>query len=280
MKNLNQNLLNSLNKENLTLVKCLKIILANGKILAFTEYSKDLNIDNIIYKASNGFFENKNQQHCDVTPNNEEIVAFVENNDIKKEDIIAGIFDDARVDIFYVDYENIEYGKIIITSGFIGTINFDNNKIYLSINGILSLMDKTIGETYSPLCRAKFCDKKCSLNAEKYTFLGKIKNIISEIEFNCFESEITNKKTNYFKYGLIKFTSGKNKNSIAEIKQSVGSNIVLNSKLLYNLEENDEFEIFAGCNKKFNTCIEKFNNAINFRGEPNLPGTTKVYKFY
>ena len=34
----------------------------------------------------------------------------------------------------------------------------------------------------------------------------------------------------------------------------------------------------AGCNKEFSTCCNKFNNAINFHGEPHLPGMNILLK--
>ncbi len=280
MKNINKNLMQSLQAENPTIAKCLKITLTNDDILAFTEYSKDLIIDDIVFKSSNGFEENKIQQYSDITASEEEVVAFIDNYNIKKDDVFAGLFNNAKVEIFYVDYNNVEYGKIPITNGFISRINFKDDKIYFSISGILSLLEKTIGETYSPLCRAGFCDKKCSLNMENHTFSGEICEIISSTEFICTGEDIINKDVNYFKYGLITFKSGKNKDKKIEIKQSNGSNLILNTKLFYSLEIGDKFEIITGCDKKFSTCIEKFNNAANFRGEPNLPRTTKIYKFY
>lgn len=280
MKDINNNLLDSLKQENPTITKCLKITLNNEKILAFTEFSEDLTINNIVFKSSSGFKENKNQQYSDITTSEEEILLFVDDDNIKKEDVLTGLFDNAKVEVFYMDYKNLEYGKISIINGFISKINFVDDKIYFNISGILSLLEKTIGETYSPLCRAGFCDKRCSLNLENYTFFGEISEIISATEFISNSKDIINKETNYFKYGLITFKTGKNKDKKIEVKQSNTSNIVINTKLFYNPEIGDTFEIVAGCDKKFSTCIERFNNAINFRGEPNLPRTTKVYKFY
>jgi hypothetical protein len=34
----------------------------------------------------------------------------------------------------------------------------------------------------------------------------------------------------------------------------------------------------AGCDKELDTCIARFNNAVNFRGEPFVPGTDKILK--
>jgi uncharacterized phage protein (TIGR02218 family) len=38
----------------------------------------------------------------------------------------------------------------------------------------------------------------------------------------------------------------------------------------------DSFTVSAGCDKQFDTCISRFSNAINFRGEPHVPGTDKL----
>jgi uncharacterized phage protein (TIGR02218 family) len=34
----------------------------------------------------------------------------------------------------------------------------------------------------------------------------------------------------------------------------------------------DKYSILAGCDKTFSMCKSKFNNTVNFRGEPYIPG--------
>ena len=34
----------------------------------------------------------------------------------------------------------------------------------------------------------------------------------------------------------------------------------------------DAFTVTAGCDKSFRTCKAKFDNAVNFRGFPHVPG--------
>ena len=34
----------------------------------------------------------------------------------------------------------------------------------------------------------------------------------------------------------------------------------------------DAFMVSAGCDKRFPTCKAKFDNAVNFRGFPHMPG--------
>lgn len=42
----------------------------------------------------------------------------------------------------------------------------------------------------------------------------------------------------------------------------------------------DRFLYSLGCNKSISDCSNRFNNAINFRGEPFLPGTDKALTFF
>ena len=44
-------------------------------------------------------------------------------------------------------------------------------------------------------------------------------------------------------------------------------------------EPGDTFSVFAGCDKTFATCKAKFDNALNFRGFPHLPGNDAAYAY-
>jgi uncharacterized phage protein (TIGR02218 family) len=41
----------------------------------------------------------------------------------------------------------------------------------------------------------------------------------------------------------------------------------------------DAFTVSAGCDKQFSTCRTKFDNALNFRGFPYMPGNDAVVSY-
>ena len=41
----------------------------------------------------------------------------------------------------------------------------------------------------------------------------------------------------------------------------------------------DTFTVTAGCDKRFATCRSKFDNQLNFRGFPHLPGNDAAYGY-
>ena len=46
--------------------------------------------------------------------------------------------------------------------------------------------------------------------------------------------------------------------------------ITLEKKISEDLLKQEEVILLVACNKKFITCCNKFNNAVNFRGEPTI----------
>jgi uncharacterized phage protein (TIGR02218 family) len=38
-------------------------------------------------------------------------------------------------------------------------------------------------------------------------------------------------------------------------------------------------ELRDGCDKRFETCVTRFANAVNFRGEPHLPGNDLLMRY-
>lgn len=44
----------------------------------------------------------------------------------------------------------------------------------------------------------------------------------------------------------------------------------------YAVESGDSYIAQAGCDKNFATCVARFDNAVNFRGEPHVPGMDRM----
>ena len=45
------------------------------------------------------------------------------------------------------------------------------------------------------------------------------------------------------------------------------------------LAPGDAFTVTAGCDKAFGTCRDRFNNIVNFRGFPHMPGNDFVMRY-
>lgn len=89
--------------------------------------------------------------------------------------------------------------------------------------------------------------------------------------------------TGWFNYGAVTWDTGPNAGKTMEVRAFTGGDasqvIELFLDLPYDIEVGDSGRIYPGCDKRRSTCITKFANILNFRGEPFLAGTDQVFTY-
>ena len=246
------------NGENITYI--IEIKCCNQQ-LYFTSYDKSIKTDDKICRS--GYVLN-NFQLADIEKTGSielQIYNNKEENNFEVECLYS-----ANIVIKIVPILHLEK-NIIIFNGFVSQINVENDIITITALSNLAKLNYSFCQLYSPLSRECIGSTKCGVDMNKYKVDGVITNIIAD---NCFQGNHNgNKKTGigYYRYGVVKITSGKLKGISMQIKDEIDGDIYLlqNTKML---TIGDSYEIYAGCDKTLKTCKEKFDNVINFRGEP------------
>ena len=81
----------------------------------------------------------------------------------------------------------------------------------------------------------------------------------------------------YFDGGLITWTGGNNDTYRMEIKTSTAAGVITLQQAMPNATViGDTYSLSAGCGKTLAICKAKYNNVINFRGFPHVPGIDKM----
>ncbi len=80
----------------------------------------------------------------------------------------------------------------------------------------------------------------------------------------------------YFDGGVIKMTSGPNDGLRMEVKSYTTGQITLALPFPELVQAGDSYSMTPGCDKSLETCRDRFNNVVNFRGFPYLPGIDKL----
>ena len=85
----------------------------------------------------------------------------------------------------------------------------------------------------------------------------------------------------WFKYGGITWDTGSNIGLTMEVKANtvLSNQIDLFLDMPFPITVGDKLGIYAGCDRKLSTCIAKFNNVANFRGEPYVPGQDQLFDY-
>ncbi|HCR86350.1 MAG TPA: hypothetical protein DIV86_06695 [Alphaproteobacteria bacterium] len=274
MKNIPENLQTHLTSDATNLVKCLLVKLSNETEIGFTESDIEFEYEGVIYKPFSGF--NLDKLNYRLNANQEaQIYTCFDDFEISQADIISGKYLDAEIEIFSVNISNLSSGKIILQTGFVAEIISDKEKFFFKIEGFASKLKKIITQYYSKQCRAKFGDAKCGKDLEDYKYTGSVTESINNYSFKDTSRE---EEDYYFNYGVIKFLSGQNLGIKYDVRKFRDEVIELLLPSKFSIQTGDEYEIYVGCDKEFSTCISKFNNAINFRGEPSVPGSEKLLR--
>lgn len=193
--------------------------------------------------------------------------------EVSEDNLRKGKYDAATVSVVLVEASDPDtYGPIPMFDGFIGDVGWQRNTFSFSINGFTELLQQEQGEVTSPDCRVDLGSPRCGVNMAPFTFTGTITSIIDAQNYGVSVSQ----PAGYFKYGSIEWMGGANDGALIEVKGSTTTSVTLFMPPQYAVAVGDPIILKAGCDKTIATCTAKFSNAINFQGEPHLPGITPM----
>jgi len=129
--------------------------------------------------------------------------------------------------------------------------------------------NKSLLKVFSKTCRANFGDSQCRVNKNHYSAIYEISSIIGR------SLSVTNcdKEDGYFNGGSAVFKFGNEINQFESIiSNHFEKNIELQTMVPATFVSDCKYvTLTRGCDKKFISCCNKFNNGVNFRGEPSIP---------
>jgi hypothetical protein len=163
MKTVSQDLKDHLAGEVTTLATCWKVTRTDGVVMGFTDHDKDIVYDSLTYKASSGFSPSAVQSKADLSVSNLDLIALLDDEDITKADIEAGVYDYAEIHIFMINYENQSQGILKLRRGWLGEVTMKDLSFQAEMRGLTQALRQRIGRVYTPTCDADLGDSRCQL---------------------------------------------------------------------------------------------------------------------
>ena len=273
MRAISEELQDHLSGEVLTLATCWKMTRRDETVFGFTDHDRDIVMDGLSYEAKAGFTPTAVAASASLNVDNLDVEGLLDSDFITEEDVMAGLYDFAEIEIFQVNYADPDQGKVILRRGWLGEITLRNQRFIAEVRGLTQKLSQPIGALYSAACRADLGDGCCQVDLESFTETGTVDSAPSR---NMCLDAARNEAGGYFSGGKITFTSGTNDGLSMEIKEYAPGKLVLALPMPYDIEAGDSYVVVAGCDKTFQTCVQKFDNALNFRGEPHVPGLDRM----
>lgn len=248
------------------LATCWRITPADGQVIGFTTHDTDIVIDGVTYQSS-GVSETRATSATVMEIDNIELHGLIDANDAAAAQIFSKTYDGAQVDVFQVDYANppaaITVSSVLwVRTGVMGDIDLERGKWVIEVRSLLDYLAQPVGLKTSRLCRAEFGDSNCRADLTNYRKTG----AVTEQSGKSLTVNITGLQSGDLDNGKIEFT---NKGIAFDIESNSGARLTLTEAIEFNAV-GESVRVTYGCNKWLDDC-EKYNNVVNFYGEPYVP---------
>lgn len=260
------------------LCKIWRIERTDGVVLRFTERDRDLTVGAETYLSTASFDPSTIKASGDLSVDDLDVQGAFDSSYITEADLLAGRYHDARFVVSEVLWDDPEAGTDVLRWGFIGTVREVGGKFVAELLSPTVKLQQPIGKLYSATCRATLGDAKCGVDMGPHTFNGTVATAASRTVFTATGVSVPVGDPTYFTHGLVTFTSGANNGLEMEVFSFDGMTAILLLSMPFDIAEGDTFTIKAGCDHSRKTCRDRFNNVLNFQGEPDVPVSDDVIK--
>ncbi len=259
-----------------TVAHCLAFTRSDGQTFRFTSHDADLIVGGAVYRAGPGLEVSDLVLTAGLAPDNLELRILYADDAITRADLLAGRWDGATFRLFAVNYADLTAGTDEILTGTTGEVRVTRDEAFtLELRGLKQALQRTRGVVTQKTCRYRLGDTACSVNLAPYTRTGTVSSVTSPRVFTSsgLAAGSPTFAAGWFAEGVITFSTGLNVGLSRKVKAyTAGGQIECLAPFPFAVVNGDAFEIVAGCGKRLEDCRNKFNNVLNFGGEPHLPG--------
>lgn len=243
--------------------------------MGFTDHDRDLVFDGTTFRADTGLSALALQQGTGLSVDNSEAVGALCDAAIREADVEAGRFDGAGLTAWLVNWAAVDERQVIFR-GTLGEIRRAGGAFKAELRGLTEALNQPMGRVYQKPCPAVLGDAACGVDldapgyateraveqvegAQRYTF-----GALDGFDFGWFQRGRVSVLSGAARglSGLVKRDRFLDGLRVVELWQPIAASVV----------PGDIIRLEAGCDKRFETCRLKFDNALNFRGFPDIPG--------
>ena len=278
MKTLSPSLAAHLGSETTTLAQLIKITRRDGAVKGLTDHDRDLTVAGVTYHADGAFDFSSLSHDTDLAAESDPVTGLLDSNQISEADLRAGLYDRARIDVYLCNWSDLSQGVMQLRRGWLGEVTLQGGQYQASLHGLHDLLEREVGETYTPECRYDLGDSRCQVSLAAYTVTGNVTSTINDLQFaDASRSEADG----VFAYGRLIWTSGANLGTTMDVQGWDGTGKIFSLWLPvpHPITTGDSYQVQRGCDKRFTTCRTTFNNAVNFGGFPHLPGINRILQY-
>jgi uncharacterized phage protein (TIGR02218 family) len=265
-----------------TLARCWLITRNDGVTQGFTDHDEDIVINDVTCRAGSGLTTSEASVQLGLAIGGTELSGALADDTLTEADLAAGRYDAAAVEIWLVDWSEPAL-KVKLSAGVLGEVRREGAAFTAELRGLAHRFAEDRGRLYTKTCNADLGDGRCTVDLTNATMRGA--GVIADVTATSafIATGLGDYADGWFTAGKLAWSGGANAGQAVEVKSHrvEGDNVTFElwQAMPEPLSSGDAFTVTAGCDKYFDTCVAKFDNAANFRGFPHIPGNDFVVAY-
>ncbi|MEW9806801.1 DUF2163 domain-containing protein [Mesorhizobium marinum] len=269
-------------REATTVCHCWRLTRGDGQVTGYTDHDRSLTVGGTSYAPQTGFAASEARDALGLAADTVDIEGALSSDDIRDEDIAAGLYDGATIETFLVNWRRPE-DLALLRRATVGKITRSDGRFVAELESLVHALDRPNGRYVSRSCDAELGDPRCSFNLDGPDFRGTGTVVAHQAPSALTVTGLDGFEPGWFTDGVLTWTTGSGAGRSQRVEEhrrdASGTMLVVQPGSGSAPMGGDAFTVTAGCDKTFATCKAKFANALNFRGFPHLPGNDAAYGY-
>lgn len=245
---------------------CWRIERRDGAGIALTSHDEGMVRHGTAYRPNPGVMPSAITRSLGLEPHSGEIAGAIAADALTDEDLALGRWDGARVSLTAATWDDPNAEPVRLIGGELGEVASDGEGFTAELRGAADKLLEPVCPSTSPECRARFGDKACRVDLSGRN----VRATVIAVDGQWLETDV--QFDDRFLFGRLRYLSGKNCGATTVVLAVDGARALVRDVAKADVAIGTQMELREGCDKRFETCADRFQNAANFRGEPHLPG--------
>lgn len=246
----------------------------DGVTLGFTSHDRDLAFGGLVHRTTPGMVPSAIRRTSAFEADSAEITGALSHDSIREEDLASGRFDGARVAMGLIDWETLD--RETLYTGTIGAVAREGAGFSAELRSIKDLLDRDIVPRTAPTCRAEFCGEGCTLSPARFTHEATLVEVSPDGDAVRLSMPVSAADA---VFGNLRWADGADVGLVRRIEDRDGDWLILERSANPDLAVGTRAVVHQGCDHTLDTCATRFGNAVNFQGEPFLPGNDLLTRY-
>jgi uncharacterized phage protein (TIGR02218 family) len=265
-----------------TLATCWKLTRTDGAVLGFTDHDRTLSFGGTDYLPAAGLDGGEAPQQLGPQVDTTEVVGVLRSDAISAADIELGKYDGAEVETWRVNWRDVSQ-RLLQRRATIGEIVREDGQFRAELRSGQQALNQVRGRLYSSLCDAVVGDARCGVDLGDVA-LHASATVTEVIDRNRVAvSGLEAFAVGWFSLGRAAWSSGirdgLSDGIVAHTREGTADILAFVAPVGETAAAGDTLAVTAGCDRRLATCREKFDNVVNFRGFPHIPGNDFVLRY-